>query len=180
MGVSYNTLDLGLIYRFNENLSASVVNRNILHFWEKRFSTDENSNFEENAAFSMPGYYTFGLAWKRDFSLYLDNEIITGDYGGKKLKYMKFWFIRAGMEKTMKNLLILRFGLTCPVIAETSTLGDIRRKLPNPRFTLSTGCGYQIRHFSFDLAVFLNPGQSYVQRKPVPAVELSVGYGFNN
>lgn len=73
----------------------------------------------------------------------------------------------------LANGIELRFGLTNPVIAETSTLGDIRSKLPNPKFTLSTGCGYNFKNITLDLAVFFNPAQSYVQRKPVPAVYLS-------
>ncbi|HPR18402.1 MAG TPA: hypothetical protein PLD62_09165 [Candidatus Cloacimonadota bacterium] len=165
-----------MICKFNNYLSGSLVSRNILHFLENRFSTHAESNFKNNATFSLPGYYTFGLAWKKNCNLYLDNEFITGHYGGKNLKYMKMWFIRAGVEKFIQNRLALRFGLTTPMIMETSTLGDIRNLLPDPRFTISAGCGYKLRKFQFDLAVFFNPGQSYVQRKPVPALELSVGY----
>ncbi|MDO9577887.1 MAG: hypothetical protein Q7J16_08380 [Candidatus Cloacimonadales bacterium] len=150
-----------------------MVNRNILHFAESRFSTHEDSNFEDDVKFSMPDYFTFGLVWKRNLNLYLDNELIMGHYGGKSLKYMKLWFLRAGVEKYLKNNLALRFGLTYPVIAETSTLGDIRSNLPNPKFTLSAGCGYKFKKFGVDVAFFFNPGQSYVQRKPVPAVYLS-------
>jgi hypothetical protein len=176
VGVAYNTIDIGMIYRITKNLKASFVNRNILHFWEKRFSTHEESSFEDDAAFSLPSYYTLGLSWKTKVNIYVDNEISTGYYGGKNLKYMKFWFIRAGAEKKLINSFVLRSGALIPVVVETSTLGDFRAKLPNPRFTISAGCGYQYKNFNFDLAVFFNPGQSYVQRKPVPALSLSVGY----
>jgi hypothetical protein len=121
----------------------------------------------------MPCYLTLGFAYKRNFNLYIDNELIIGNYGGKKLKYMEFWILRTGVEKTISNQFSLRFGITNPIIAKASSLGDIRSKLPFPKCNLSAGLGYKIQHFSIDLAIFLNPGLSYVQRKPVPALYLS-------
>ena len=171
--MDYSTIDLGVGFKFNGFLSGSIVNRNLTHFAENRFSTAENSTFEEDVKFSMPDYFTFGLAWKKKLNLYLDNEFIVGHYGGKTLKYMEIWFARAGIEKKLKNDISLRFGFTCPIIAKASSLGDIRAKMPNPKFTLSAGCGYEFKKFSVDAALFFNPGQSYVQRKPVPAVYLS-------
>lgn len=172
VGVDYSTIDLGFSYKFNDYFHGSIVNKNILHFAEKRYSDLENSTFEEDAAFSLPHYFNLGLAMEKAINIYLDNEFIVGNYGGKKLKRMDLWIMQLGAEKQINNF-AFRLGITNPIIAKTSTLGDIRSKLPNPKFMVAAGCGFAYKRIKVDLAFFLNPGQSYVQRKPVPAIYLS-------
>jgi len=154
------------------------VNRNILHFAENRYTSSEISSFEDDAAFSLPHYFTLGLAWKKNYNYYLDNEVIIGKYGGKKLKKMELWIFRFGVEKEIGRNYSIRFGMTNPLIAKTSTLGNLRSKLPNPKFTLTAGCGFKYKQINLDLAVFFNPGQSYVQQKPVPGLYLSGSYRY--
>jgi hypothetical protein len=86
---------------------------------------------------------------------------------------MKFWFVRAGIEKKLQNQFIVRFGITNPVIAETSSLGNLRAKLPNPKFSASCGIGYEFKHLKLDAALSFNPGLSYVKHKPVPTLYIS-------
>ncbi len=104
--------------------------------------------------------------------------MVIGNYGGKKLKRMELWIMRIGAEKQVNNYFTFRFGLTNPLIAKTSTLGDLRANLPNPKFSISAGCGFEYKRVKLDLALFLNPGLSYVHRKPVPAIYLSGGFRY--
>ena len=144
-----------------------------MHFAEKRYSDLEGSTADEDAEFSLPHYFTLGFVWEKAIKLYLDNELVIGYYGRKELKRMELWIVRIGVEKKVRNYFAFRFGLTNPLIAKTSTLGDLRANLPNPKFSISTGCGFECKRVKLDLALFLNPGLSYVHRKLVPAIYLS-------
>jgi hypothetical protein len=170
-------MDWGLIYKMTAHLQFSLVNRNLFHFGENRHSNAAVSSFEKDVKFSFPDYYTVGFAWKSSYYFYWDNEIIAGKYGGKKLKYMEFWFMRMGMEKKLKSW-SFRSGITIPVLAESSSLGNLLKKIPSPKLNIALGLGYKFASVIFDSAVFFNPGLSYANQKPVPDISFSLGYEF--
>lgn len=114
---------------------------------------------------------------KTSWNLYFDNEIMTGYYGNEK-KYMKFWFLRLGIEKAMQGNFALRGGITIPVLAETSTLGNILDSIPNPKFNAAAGIGYRIQRWKIDATIFFNPGKSYVEHKPIPGGSISLRYNY--
>ncbi|MCF7792802.1 MAG: hypothetical protein K9N09_02460 [Candidatus Cloacimonetes bacterium] len=177
-GVDFTTFDLGLIYKINPKTSASLVYRNIVDFWGRRIHEDEDSNYEKAADFSSPNFLTLGVSYKyKSYNLYLDSELLSGYYGSNK-KYMKFWFIRAGAEKFLTKSLIVRSGITYPVMAETSSLGNILDTIPNPKFNAAVGLGYQIKNWILDTTLFFNPGMSYVEHKPVPGGSISIRYNY--
>ncbi|MCF7883071.1 MAG: hypothetical protein K9M95_02985 [Candidatus Cloacimonetes bacterium] len=101
---------------------------------------------------------------------------MIGKYGGKTLKDMKIWFLKIGVEKTYLKKLDLRAGITAPIMAETTTLGNLLDKIPDPKLNLSCGIGYKWKRFTFDSALFFNPGLSYAERKPVPDLSISISY----
>lgn len=177
-GVDFTTFDLGLIYKINSKTSASLVYRNIVDFWGSRMHKEENNNYEKAADFSSPNFLTLGFSHTyKSYNLYLDSELLSGYYGSNK-KYMKFWFIRAGAEKLLTNSFMIRSGITYPVLAETSTLGNIRDTIPNPKFNAAIGAGYQYKNWLLDATLFFNPGKSYAEHKPVPSGSISIRYNY--
>lgn len=104
---------------------------------------------------------------------------MIGKYGGKTLKDMEIWFLKLGVEKTYFDKLNIRAGITAPIIAKTTTLGNLLDKIPNPKLNASCGIGYRWNRFTIDSAIFFNPGLSYAERKPVPDISLSISYQFS-
>lgn len=118
------------------------------------------------ARFSMPLITTLAVAVRQDTWLFTcDQELIYGHFGGQEKKKIEFWMIRAGIEKRVLDNKFLRAGLIIPVIARTTSLGNIRNDLPDPKFGATIGAGINFRHFTADLAVTGNPGKSYVEQK---------------
>ncbi len=128
----------------------------------ERTKTEKNSQ----TRFSMPLITTLAVAVQQDTWLFTcDQEFIYGHFGGQEKKKIEFWMIRAGMEKQVLDHTFLRAALIIPVIARTTSLGNIRNDLPSPKFGATIGAGFVFSHFKFDLAITGNPGKSYVEQK---------------
>jgi len=137
--------------------------KNIADIYE---SSDSPDYTPANAGFSLPVYTTLGFsAQYQGYLLSLDNELIYGHYGGTKSKKATFWFLRAGVEKALNDLLVLRCGLTIPVVARTDTLGNIRNDLPWPKMGGAVGFGVKLHCLTFDFTVYGDPAQSYVDQE---------------
>jgi hypothetical protein len=176
--VDFTTFDIGMIYKINVITSVSLVYRNIIDFWGQHIRKDDNSNTVNPSNFTSPNFITIGVSSKfNSMNFYLDSELLSGYYGGNK-RYMKFWFIRAGAEKIFTNSISIRSGITYPVIAETSSLGNILDTIPNPKFNAAVGIGYEIKNWNFDASLFFNPGMSYVEHKPVPGGSFSIRFTY--
>ncbi len=135
--------------------------KNILEISRSNYSS---LGYPEVSGFSLPTDATIGISNSfRNFIVSLDNEIIYGHYGGGS-KRAKFWFIRTGIEKPLDSRYTLRCGLIVPVVAETSTLGNMRDDLPWPKMGGTIGLGAIWNRFILDLAVFGDPARSYVDQ----------------
>lgn len=109
-----------------------------------------------------------GISSKRDGYIFsLDNEIIHGRYGGEEKKTAKFWLLRGGVEKEIEGILKLRLGLIYPVVAYTSTVGDMREDIPPPKIGGAVGIGAEFDRLIIDLAVYGDPARSYVEQEKV-------------
>jgi len=123
------------------------------------------SSKKEDDSFSLPRYATLGIPLKKDgYTFSLDNEIIHGRYGGEEKKTAKFWLIRGGVEKEIEGILKLRLGLIFPVVAYTSTAGDMREDIPSPKIGGAVGIGAEFDRFNIDFAVYGDPARSYVEQ----------------
>jgi hypothetical protein len=163
LGINYQTIDIGILYRFSPTLRMGLMVKNIADIYESSNSPD---NTPENADFSLPVYTTLGLsAQYRGLLLSLDNELIYGDYGGTESKKATFWFVRAGVEKKLNQMLVLRCGLSIPVKARTDTLGNIRNDLPWPKMGGAVGIGVKTDRWTIDFAVYGDPAESYVNQE---------------
>lgn len=137
--------------------------KNLADIHESGYSTYEAP---ESSEFSLPTYITLGYSANyEEFLLSLDNELISGHYGGTTSKKATFWFIRSGIEKRFNDLLTLRCGLTIPVVARTDTLGNIRNDLPWPKIGGAVGIGASFDSCTFDFAVYGDPADSYVNQE---------------
>jgi len=122
----------------------------------------------EDDDFSLPRYVTVGISSKRGGSTFsLDSEIIHGRYGGEEKKRAKFWLLRAGVEKEIEVILKLRLGLIYPLVAYTSTVGDMREDIPSPKIGGAVGIGAEFDRFIIDFAVYGDPARSYVEQDRV-------------
>jgi len=126
-----------------------------------------SSNMEDDN-FSLPRYATLGISSNKDgYTFSLDNEIIYGRYGAGEKKTAKFWLIRTGVEKEIEGTIELRLGLIYPVIAYTSTVGDMREDIPSPKIGGAVGIGAELYIFIIDFAVYGDPAKSYVEQERV-------------
>lgn len=126
------------------------------------------SSKDEDDGFSLPRYATLGISFKKDgYTFSLDNEIIRGRYGGEDKKTAKFWLLRGGVEKEIEGILRLRLGLIYPVVAYTSTVGDMREDIRSPKIGGAAGVGAEFDRFIFDFAVYGDPAKSYVEQEKV-------------
>ncbi|MFH1540156.1 MAG: UPF0164 family protein [bacterium] len=144
--VAYNTWDAGLLYRRDESrMQYGLMLKNAL---------------EE----TKPKYATLAAAYfKNEKDVYtLDFERIFGNYSGH-LRQARFFFIRAGMERAVSEQWKLRFGLVVPLQAKTSTLGNILKNIPSPKFGGAIGMGYSYQDTDIDFALYGDPGKSYVE-----------------
>lgn len=156
-------MDIGILYRFSSKYRMGLMVKNIVDIYESSNSPDITP---ENADFSLPLYTTLGLsAQYLGLLLSLDNELIYGHYGGTKSKTATFWFVRAGVEKKLNEMCVLRCGLSIPVKARTDTLGNIRNDLPWPKMGGALGIGVKIDRLTFDFAVYGDPAESYVNQE---------------
>lgn len=169
IAVEYNTIDLGLYYRMSESIGLGLTAKNILGFSLKR----------KYDTFALPRYVTLGAAirWnRRIFSL--DHEFIFGRFGGLEKQTAEIWLLRAGLEQTVGRFFKLRAGLIYPVLAKTSSLGDLKSGLPWPKLGGSIGLGLALKRFNIDLALYGDIAKSYVTRGPVPGATGTLTYKF--
>ncbi len=91
----------------------------------------------------------------------LDIENIFGEYSNEMRK-CSFIMIRSGYERDMPNGLKVRGGIIYPLRARTSTLGDLKSRIPSPKIDATLGAGYTYNDYTLDFAVYGDPGKSYV------------------
>jgi len=116
----------------------------------------------------LPRYATLAVSARKDGYIFsLDSEIIYGRYGSEKRKKARFWLLRGGAEKKIGDLLSVRVGLIYPVVADTSTAGDIKDDIPSPRIGGAAGIGVDFDRITLDFAVYGDPARSYVEQKKV-------------
>jgi len=116
-------------------------------------------------SFSMPVSATLGFSMKKGKYLFsCDNEVIHGDFGGVKNKTARFWMLRIGAEREILSRFFLRAGIIVPVEARTSTLGDLRDNLPEPKFGGAIGAGAIFGPLKADLAITGDAAKSYMEQ----------------
>lgn len=131
------------------------------------------SSNKDDDAFSLPRYATVGISLsKAGYTFSLDSEIVHGRYGGAEKKTAQFWLLRGGVEKEIGDVFRVRFGLIYPVVAYTSTAGDIRDEIPWPKIGGAAGIGAEFDKLTIDFAVYGDPARSYAEQD---TVLLSVG-----
>jgi len=149
---------LGVLYNLTDRTNLGVVLKNIYGVSSKTEDDD----------FFLPRYAILGISTKRHgYTFSLDNEIIRGRYGGKEKKKAEFWLLRGGVEKEIKGILELRLGLVYPVVAYTSTIGDIKQDVPSPKIGGAVGIGAEFDRFIIDLAVYGDPARSFVEQEKI-------------
>jgi hypothetical protein len=101
----------------------------------------------------------------QDYVLSLDSEHIFGTFGGLVEKDAEMWFLRGGFEKKITQWATGRVGIIYPVLAETSTIGDIRADMPSPKIGGSIGIGLEYKSFTIDISIFGDPVESYLEQE---------------
>lgn len=158
-------------------LHLGLSMRNILPWYKQKYSSRSAQSTSQSSSFAVPVNTTFGLSWHNALgTMSLDNEWYGGTYGGKSNKTIDFWFLRAGWEYPVTTALNLRGGLLIPLSTRTSSLGTM--KLPSPGFDASLGFGYTWRNLTADVALYGDPGQSYVAQDIMFGLMTSVGMKF--
>lgn len=137
--------------------------KNIADLYESRYSVPEQSS---PGHFTLPTYTTFGFSHHdRNWLFSLDNEFIYGRYGVSEDDRADFWLIRTGIDKRMNQWIHIRGGIIIPIIARTSSLGNIRNDLPDPKMGGTLGIGVAYQRITVDLAAYGDPARSYVEHK---------------
>ena len=153
--VEYETIDLGAIYRVSDTTRLGLMFKNIVGFSLK----------DEYSGFAVPKYATLALSHSiGPTTLALDSEYIFGRFGGYEKQSANIWFLRGGIEHRLSQHIHLRSGLVYPVVAKTSTAGDIKEDIPWPGIGASLGLGLVLERFDIDLALFGDPARSYVEQ----------------
>ncbi len=129
--------------------------------------------------FALPRYLTLGIAAiHNDYLLSFDSEYVFGNFSGLEEKEVQIWFLRAGLEKELNSWITARAGLVYPVIAETSTLGDIKADIPWPKIGGALGVGFRYKRFQIDLSLYGDAAKSYVEQTPMLSSNLSITMAF--
>ena len=137
-----------------------------------------SSKHEDDDLF-LPRYSTFGISSKKaGYTFSFDNEIIHGRYGSGKNKRAKFWLLRSGVEREIQGVLSLRLGLVYPMVAYTSTAGDMRDDIPSPRISGAAGIGAEFDRLIIDFAVYGDPARSYVEQRRVATSVGTITFKF--
>ncbi len=135
--------------------------KHVLDIRESKYSSHARP---QGADFNLPSQITIGASGLfKGYRLSLDNEIVVGKYGGTTIKKARFWFARAGMEKNLYSDYFIRCGLVAPIIAWTSTLGNVQGDIPWPKVGGTLGGGVKIGRLTVDGAVSGDYGMSYVE-----------------
>ena len=165
MGLDYTTLDAGLLWQATPDITIGLMAKNLVDLHKSGFVRTTTERISQTR-FSMPLISTLAVAVTKDTWLFTcDQEVIYGHFGGLEKKKAEFWLVRVGVEKRISNNRFIRAGLIIPLIARTSSLGNIRNDLPSPKFGATIGAGMNFRRFKVDLAITGNPGRSYIEQK---------------
>lgn len=169
IAVEYNNFDLGMLYRLSSTAKIGLMLKNIFGFALKR----------KYDSFALPKCATLGISVKKEKMIFsFDSEFIFGSFGGEEKKTAEIWFLRAGLEKEIGRFFKLRGGLVYPVIARSSSLGNLKSDIPWPKFSGSIGIGLKLKRFNIDTALYGDPAKSYVEREPVLGVTATLTYKF--
>lgn len=119
---------------------------------------------KKNDAFGLPKYVTMGISFNTGKFLWsVDNEVIFGKYGGLEKKKAQFWVIRSGLEMDVIRNIKARLGVMIPIVAKTSDLGNLKDDMPSPKMGGAVGLGIEFKRFIFDVAVYGDAAESYVE-----------------
>jgi hypothetical protein len=156
-------MDIGFLYRMTDHQHLGLMVKNIADLNESRYSVPEQSS-QNN--FTLPTYTTFGFSHHDHNWLFsVDNEFIYGRYGVWENDRANFWLIRGGIDKRINQWMHIRGGVIIPIIARTSSLGNIRDDLPDPKMGGTLGISGTYQKFTVDFAVYGDPARSYVEHK---------------
>ena len=159
--VAYKTADIGFLYQSPDNTSH-------------RYGFTLRNPLET----SKPKYMDFGVVrFEKGYTYTFDIERIYGHYGNTG-KTARFLFLRGGYERKLRGPFTGRFGLILPVIAKTSSLGNIRKDIPGIGLGGTLGLGYTRGDSTLDLAVFGDPGRSFVEKKISIGTSMSLTQKF--
>jgi len=163
IGIKYQTMDVGFLYRLTDQQSLGLMVKNIADLHESRYSVPEKSS---PGNFTLPAYATIGFSHHdQNWIFSIDNEFIYGKYGVSKNDRAKFWLLRTGIEKRMNQFIRIRGGLIIPIIARTSSLGNIRDDLPDPKIDGALGIGGTYGNLTVDFAIYGDPAKSYIEHE---------------
>lgn len=166
-GVDYDTFDVGLLYSKSKSIDIGFMVKNVYQLSGPDGFHSGLKEIDSDYSFKLPRYMTLGICYKKKNLIWsFDNETIFGEYGGTGHKKAEFWFIRSGIEKKTNGLFTYRAGLIIPIIAKTSTTGDLRKNIPFPKMSGPLGIGINVKKWTFDFAVYGDPGRSYAEQKP--------------
>ena len=130
-------------------------------------------------SFAPPKGAVLGVSIKKKKQTFsFDSEFIFGRFGGVKKQTAEIWLLRAGLEHEIGRLFKLRGGLVYPVIARTSSLGDLKEDIPWPKLGGSIGIGLELKSFNIDLAFYGDPAKSYVEQEPMLGATATLTYKF--
>jgi hypothetical protein len=156
--LEYNAFDFGALYRVREGLRLGLMAKNI-------YGRSPNTGYKR---YSLPRYVTMGISSEMGaYTVSLDSEVIFSRFGRVKDKVAQFWFARGGVERQLGTRFRARLGLIYPIMAYTSTAGDMREDIPPPRIDGALGIGAEFGRITVDLAVYGDPARSYVEEERV-------------
>ena len=156
--LEYNAFDIGALYRVREGMRLGLMAKNL-------YGRSPNTGYKH---YSLPRYLTMGISSEMGaYTFSLDSEVIFGRFGRVKDKVAQFWFLRGGLERKLRGGFKVRLGLIYPMVAYTSTAGDLRKDIPSPRIGGAAGIGAEFGKIAIDFAVYGDPARSYVEQERV-------------
>ena len=174
VGLDYTTIDAGLLWQVREDVTLGVMSKNLIDVHKSGYIRRTDTRIGKNG-FSMPLITTLAVTVEKEtWRFACDQELIYGHFGGQEKKKAEFWLMRAGVEKRIFGHLFLRAGVIVPMVARTSSLGDLRDDLPDPKFGLTLGAGISFSHIKADLALTGNPAKSYIEQDLYPQIVASL------
>jgi len=170
--LDFGHFNFGLQWDVSSILKLGATINNAIPWYKRKFSEKNGEHIISEAVFVVPIKYSLGGSIIKERNrFHLDTEILAGRYGGRSVKRMTFWFMRAGFERNLTDKLTGRCGVMIPLVMKTTTLGDI--SIPAPGLNGSLGVGYTFRRAKLDLAVYGDPGLSYVRHEAVIGLMVS-------
>jgi hypothetical protein len=154
--LAYSAFDVRALYRVREGLRLGLMAKNL-------YGKFSNEGYER---YAFPRYVTLGIASEMGAYIFsLDTEVIFGGFGREKDNVAQFWFVRGGVESELGSRFTVRVGLLYPMVAYTSTAGDMRGYMPSPKIGGAAGIGAKFGRIAIDFAVYGDPARSYVDEE---------------